>query len=158
MIVVSDTSPLCYLILIGQQTLLQQLYGRVFIPPAVFDELSHPHSPESVQGWAAALPAWVEVLAPQHIADELAALDSGEAAAIALARDLQATVLLIDERTAVRFARSQGFLVTGILGVLVDAANSGLVSLADAFAALEQTNFHRSPTLFADLLKKHGSE
>lgn len=155
MIVVSDTSPLCYLVLIGRHALLKQLYGRVVIPHAVLDELTHPRAPEVVRNWAAALPDWIEVRSPQRIDAELAPFDPGEASAIALARELQASILLIDERAAVRFARHEGFFVTGILSVLVDAANDGLISLADALAALEETNFHRSSTLFAETLRRH---
>ncbi|MGL4512419.1 MAG: hypothetical protein ACRCT8_04955 [Lacipirellulaceae bacterium] len=137
MIVVSDTSPLCYLVLIRRQSLLEKLYASVVVPPAVLDELSHEHTPELARNWAASLPAWVEVRSPEHVDEDLvAALDPGEAAAISLARELRASVLLIDERAAARVARSEGLVVTGTLGVLVDAANAGLVSLADALAAL----------------------
>lgn len=158
MIVVSDTSPLCYLILIGRQSLLEQLYGRVLIPPAVLDELSHDRTPDLIRKWAASLPAWVEVRSPQRLDEDLALLDAGEAAAIALARELHAAVLLIDERAAVRIARNTGLFATGTLGVLVDAANAGLVSLADALAALEETNFRRSATLFSQVLEKHEAQ
>jgi predicted nucleic acid-binding protein len=158
MIIVSDTSPLCYLVLIGRVALLEQLYGRVVVPPAVVEELGHPRTPELVQTWAASPPAWLEVRSPQRIDDDLALLDPGEAAVIALARELHADALLIDERAAVRFARSEGLFVTGTLGVLIDAATAGLVSLADALAALEETSFRRSPTLFADTLRRHRGE
>ena len=61
MIVVSDTSPLNYLVLIGCIELLPQLFDQVFIPQAVLDELNHERTPEAVRQWVAALPEWAVV-------------------------------------------------------------------------------------------------
>jgi predicted nucleic acid-binding protein len=55
--VVSNTSPLNYLILINQIDLLRQLYGRVLIPPSGLDELRAPETPEAVRTWTLDLPA-----------------------------------------------------------------------------------------------------
>lgn len=55
MIVVADTSPLNYLILIGEANLLYELYGRVLIPEAVFSELAHPIAPPAVVDWIRAI-------------------------------------------------------------------------------------------------------
>jgi predicted nucleic acid-binding protein len=86
MIAVSDTSPLCYLILIDGIELLPQLYGRVMIPEAVFKELTALGTPVKVQSWIAHRPNWLEI---QSVADEpdadLSRLDAGERAAIILA-------------------------------------------------------------------------
>lgn len=49
MIVVADTSPINYLIQIEQVSVLSRLYGRVLIPPAVFQELTHPSAPSEVR-------------------------------------------------------------------------------------------------------------
>jgi hypothetical protein len=56
-LVVADTSPINYLILIGRINLLRQLDKRVLVPPAVVVELKHPLAPKPVQGWAANAPA-----------------------------------------------------------------------------------------------------
>jgi predicted nucleic acid-binding protein len=61
MIVVSDTSPVCYLVLIDGIDLLQNLYGRVIIPQAVYKELTAVRSPVKVQAWIAQHPKWIEV-------------------------------------------------------------------------------------------------
>ncbi|MBE9124956.1 MULTISPECIES: hypothetical protein [unclassified Coleofasciculus] len=61
MIVVSDTSPICYLLLIGEIELLPQLYGQVLIPRIVQQELSNARSPVSVQNWSNCLPEWLVV-------------------------------------------------------------------------------------------------
>jgi predicted nucleic acid-binding protein len=55
MIAVSDTSPLCYLILIDEVDILPKLYSRVAAPPAVIAELLHKDAPQVVRDWAANL-------------------------------------------------------------------------------------------------------
>ena len=63
MIVVADTTPLNYLVLIGQIELLSVLYQRVLIPQEVHRELQQSRTPATVSQWAASLPAWCEVRA-----------------------------------------------------------------------------------------------
>ena len=60
MIVVSDTSPLNYLILTESVHVLPAILGRVYAPSAVVVELSHPRSPEAVRTWAGSPPQWLE--------------------------------------------------------------------------------------------------
>lgn len=61
MIVVADTSPLNYLVLIGEQELLPTLFGRIVIPEAVFQELRATVTPQTVQKWLAQAPDWLEI-------------------------------------------------------------------------------------------------
>lgn len=61
MIVISDTSPLNYLILIECVHVLPALYGSVVIPEGVFEELQRPNTPEAVREWMSAHPNWLEV-------------------------------------------------------------------------------------------------
>ena len=107
MIVVSDASPLHYLILIGQAELLGAIYGAVFAPPVVVEELSQLQTPKSVQNWIAAAPPWLIVQAPRQtfVPPEL---DLGEAHAIALAKELNADTLLIDDREGASYALRAG--------------------------------------------------
>ncbi len=49
MIVVSDTSPLSYLVLIEEVEVLPAIFGRVVIPPAVVEELQAPGAPDAVK-------------------------------------------------------------------------------------------------------------
>jgi len=58
-VVVSDTTPLHYLILVGRESILQKLYGKVIIPPAVLAELSHASAPVQISNWATHPPSWV---------------------------------------------------------------------------------------------------
>ena len=121
MIIVSDTSPINYLVLIDEIELLHTLYDQILLPPAVHVELQHPNTPSSVVDWAQHLPYWVKVKAPQQLVFA-AHLNPGESQAIALAIEENAILLLIDEQRGRAFARQQGLTVTGTLGVLEDGA------------------------------------
>ena len=101
MIVVSDTSPLNYLILTETVHVLTAIFGRVYAPSAVVKELSHPRSPEAVRTWASGPPEWLTVQDPMHI-DPSLKLGVGETAAISLAVELKADRVLIDERKGYR--------------------------------------------------------
>jgi predicted nucleic acid-binding protein len=61
MIVVADSSPLNYLVLIGEADVLYRLYGHVLIPQAVLSELQHPGAPAAVVEWIKGCPAWLEI-------------------------------------------------------------------------------------------------
>ena len=117
MVVVADTSPINYLVLIGQIDLLIRLYTRILIPPAVLAELKHPLAPKPVRDWACDTPKWLEVLSPKDSLT-LAQLDLGETEAIALATEMHAEVLLIDEQAGRQEAVRRGLRVAGTLSVL----------------------------------------
>ena len=107
MVVVADTSPINYLVLIGQIDLLTRLYTRILIPPAVLAELKHPLAPKLVRDWACDTPKWLEVLSPKDSLT-LAQLDLGETEAIALATEMHAELVLIDEQAGTAGSSSQG--------------------------------------------------
>ena len=127
----------------------------------VVRELRQKQTPSIVREWAEQFPPWIEVreIAGDPSGHELAGLDRGEWEAIQLAKEIRANLLLMDERFGVRLARQQGFTVTGTLGVLVEAARRGFISIDEALARLANTNFRRTPELFAqtqDLVRKSG--
>jgi predicted nucleic acid-binding protein len=139
-LVIADTSPINYLLVIGHIDILPALFGRVILPAAVWDELKHPKAPPVVRSWVASLPLWVDVRPSLHFHDEsLEALDAGEGAAIAPAIELHADLLLMDDEEGVSAARGKGLVVTGTLGVLSRAAQRHLLNLADAFDLLKRT-------------------
>ena len=96
-VVVSDTSPLHYLILCGAETVLPRLFNQVVIPPTVFRELKQPNTPQLVRDWARSLPAWAAVQAPKVVSLSLD-VDAGELEAICLAREINAAAVLMDDR------------------------------------------------------------
>ena len=161
-VVVSDTSPLRYLVLIEEAVLLQKLYGRILIPQAVWTELQQPQTPEPVRDWIRDAPPWAEMVpenAPPIPQQVSRALDPGEQAAIALALNLRADLLLMDERAGVMEARRLGLTVTGTLGILARAAERSFVNLPSALDKLQQTNFRVAPEVLDQILREfHRSE
>jgi len=133
MIVVCDMGPLHYLVLIGAEHVLPQLFTRVFTPPAVIAEMSHSDTPEPVRRWAASPPQWLEVKKPAHIEDipslgRKGMRGAGEKAAIALALEEGADAILMDDKTGQREAKKRSLRPTWMLSVLDEAAQRGLVS------------------------------
>jgi predicted nucleic acid-binding protein len=96
-VVVSDTTPLHYLILIGQDSVLAKLYSRVIVPPAVLQELSHLAAPPAILAWAKSPPAWLTVQAPTEIPGRFDNLDFGERQALSLAKEIHAALVLLDD-------------------------------------------------------------
>jgi len=144
MIVVADSSPLHYLILIGEADLLRQLYSEVTIPDAVAEELSRRASPPEVSAWMSQLPTWVHVVTVTHeeMASVRKALGPGERAAITLAEKLNADLLLMDDTAGRAEAVRRNLRVTGILGLLRTAAEMGLVDVPDLLQRLQATTFY----------------
>jgi predicted nucleic acid-binding protein len=81
-------------------------------------------------------------------------LDDGERAALALAAELRADLILMDDRAGVAVARAKGFAVTGTMGLLDLAARRRLLRLSEAFSRLRATNFRYPPELMDALLLK----
>ena len=156
MIVVSDTTPLNYLILLEAIEVLPQLYGFVIIPPAVRQEMLHPKAPEAVRFWASQLPEWVILRQPRGLLP--LSLDAGEHEAISLAVEIGADLILLDERRGREAAQAQALQVVGTLGILVNAARAGLLDLSDALTRLRQTTFHISEELIIILLDRLAAE
>jgi predicted nucleic acid-binding protein len=106
MIVISDTSPLNYLILIDCVDVLPELYGRVLIPQGVFEELQQKSTPQTIKDWIAARPDWLEIRQTRVQPDAaLELLGVGERQAICLAQELKAAAIIIDEERGRKEAR-----------------------------------------------------
>lgn len=162
--VVSNTSPLLNLAIIGWLSLLHEQFGEIWIPPAVLEELRIGEDLPGSQAVREAIKAgWlrVEEVKDQPFVQVLQReLDRGEAEAIALAIQLKAERTLLDEREARRVAKSLGLQVTGVLGILLRAWRKGkLPSLQEAMEELrEKAGFRIGADLFAELLKESGEE
>jgi predicted nucleic acid-binding protein len=143
MLVVADTSPINYLVLLEHTALLPRLYTRVILPPAVIRELLDPEAPEVVRHWAAALPPWCEVRRPASLSESeaLGHLGAGEQEAIILAQELRADILLIDEEDGRRAALARALTITGTIGLLERGAERGLIDLPSTLSRLLTTSF-----------------
>lgn len=157
--IVSNTTPISNLIRIRQLPLLAALFGEVWIPESVAGELDR---------GAKVLGAWQET--PGAEALRLAApldgpflrqleqaLDPGEAAAIALAVETKADLLLMDELDGRRLATYHGLPLSGTLGVLLKARQRRLVErLSPLLDALEACNFRIHRDLRRQVLSAAG--
>ena len=154
MIVVSDTTPINYLILIGHIDLLHRLYGQVIIPTMVANELRHPGAPASVRGWIANPPVWLEIRDVDVAEEPNTLLDAGELAALTLAELLHADVLLMDDRNGYQEAIRRNLKAVGTLGVLAEAAELYFIDLPHVLDQLQKTNFFISPQVLQSLIDR----
>jgi predicted nucleic acid-binding protein len=146
MLIVADTSPVNYLVLVEAAHVLPLLYGRIVIPSVVLTELRDLRGPAVVRTWATNLPPWVEVVDPARPYD-IPELDAGEVAAIALAQELKADRLLIDDSDGRAYAEQHGIPIAGTLAVLLDAALASMIDLEVTLSRLKETTFRASPRL-----------
>ena len=121
MIVVSNASPLISLGAVGRLELLHQLFGEISVPRAVFDETRSVNL--RAEDWIVSRNVEKDFVSLALEGE----LDRGESEAIALAVELQADLLLMDERRGRRVASRFSLRVLGTLGVLIEAKRSGLL-------------------------------
>jgi predicted nucleic acid-binding protein len=152
-IVVSNTTPLNYLILLKKDHILPALFGAIFVPPAVIAELTREDTPGPVRAWLQAPPSWFHVRTP-HVIDSTLDLDKGETEAIALAQELHADRILLDDSKARRVALARGLRVAGTLAILVEAHERALLDLRRAIDELRQTSFYMNEELLQTVLAR----
>jgi predicted nucleic acid-binding protein len=155
-VVVSDTTPLHYLILLGQETILEKLYGKVFIPPAVLTEMSHGSAPVQISRWAADPPAWLSVVTPRSIPAQYVGLDFGERQALALAKELHADLILLDDKVARRVAQREMMRVMGTLGIIADAAKVKLLDFAESVDKLQHTGMYLDQDVVDEVKREYN--
>jgi hypothetical protein len=145
-IVVADASPLIALQRIGQLELLERLFGEVLVPPLVAEEFGP-------------LPGWItrRTLGPAIPAELPRSLDPGEREAIALALELKAERVILDDLPARKAAGRLGLPVIGVLGILLACKLKGLISaVKPSLQALRNADFHFTPALGEWLLLEAG--
>lgn len=163
MTVVSNTSPISNLAAIGQLSLLQQVYGRITIPQAVADEIA---KVATIYTQAASVPQqdWIKI---QSVNDVMTVarlrgekLDAGESEAIALALEIGAELLLIDEQLGRKLAVREGLNITGLVGVLLEAKHQGFISKIKPVvdALMIQARFRISSQLYTEILRLAGED
>ncbi len=158
MIVVADTSPINYLVLIGSIDVLEPLYGRVLVPDAVVAELNGTKAPALVRAWIAQPPFWCEIRPDPPADPRLRFLGAGERAAITLALSLGADRLLIDDLAGRNEAERRHLRITGTLGTLADAHMAGLLDFQRALERLKSTDFRLHPDLERLIRRRMGPE
>ena len=160
MSVVSNASPLINLARVGKLDLLHRLYSELTIPEAVWHEVVIEGAGQpGAEGVKAA--TWIKtqgVTNRQLIRALQQELDAGEAEAIALALEMEAELLLMDEHLGRETARHLGLRYTGLIGVLIEARRKGLINAVkphlDMLRAM--AGFHVSDALYLRVLQDEG--
>ena len=126
------------------------------LPASVHAELQHRAAPEAVRAWAAAPPAWVEIRAtmPPVEANDISPADRD---VIALAKEVRAAILLMDDKQARRCAASFGLAAIGTVGLLEVAAMRELVSLPNALERLRGTSCFLTEDLIEHALERDAA-
>ena len=158
-IVVSDTSPIRALAHLARLELLDLLFGEVLIPPAVVAELEKAGSrfpPLRVAQFG-----FLRIQTPQNratVEELLATLGPGEAEALALAEEVGADAVLIDESAGRKVAQQRGLRPLGVLGILIRARQRNLIgSLAPLLDRLQiELGFYLSASLKNAVLREVG--
>lgn len=161
-VVVSDASVLICLGALGQLELLREFYETITVPDAIWHEVTGcPNRPGAAEALSARQQGWLLLQNPVNEALVLtlrAKLDVGEAAAIALAAELHASLLLVDESDARAAARQLAIPVTGTIGVLARAKREGKIPairpLLDRL--IHQYQFRLAHSLYVSLLTQLG--
>ena len=155
MLVIADTSPLHYLVLIEHAAILPTLFGHVLVPRAVAEELQRPRTPAAVRAWMESPPAWLAIRSPREpIVSTALRLGAGEREALSLAQELHADLVLLDDLEARVEAERCGLAVMGTLRVLEFAAERSLLDFPAAIAQLAATSFHLPSQLVQDMLSR----
>lgn len=153
-LVVSDTSAISALLQIGQAGILEDLYEKILIPPAVECELLRAYRN---------IPAFVRVHAVTEtpvLQDRRSILDEGEACAITLAEQVAADLLLIDEKKGRAVAEQAGLRYIGLVGVLIEAKRREVVPVLRPILErlVEDAGFRLAQPLYTAVLRTVGED
>lgn len=142
MIVVSDTTPIISLMKAGQLELLRQLFGVVYIPEAVYRELTDNEAfseeVRMVQECEFLYVQKVDNGKSVTILQNFTGLDAGESEAIILADEMNSDVLLMDEHKGWQVAKKLGITITGTIGILTQAFDEGMLTKEDVERCIER--------------------
>lgn len=160
MTVVCNTSPITNLAAIAQLNLLYQMFGEIVIPQAVYDELTALPYPVAGTIEVQTL-SWIRV---QCVGDQARVeefrrtVDAGEAEALALALEVSAERILIDDAAGRAIARDLGLKITGVLGVLLMAKQRCLIATVQPFmdSLITEAGFWVSDELYQRVLHEAG--
>jgi uncharacterized protein len=160
MIVVSNTTPLIGLAVVGQFDLLAHLFGKITIPTAVYEEAVVFGREQGGARQEVSATNWIEVV---PIRDQLAVdvlldeLDRGEAETIVLSRELNATWVLMDEKKGRHKLDEMGIPKVGTVGLLLKAKQIGYLDrLQPYLEQLRREGFSVSQTVINNVLQQAG--
>ena len=166
MIVVSDSTPLITLMKAGRLDILKSLFGGILLPEAVFTELTsnNTFSDEADLIRKSDFIKIVKVANLDRVAflQRVTGLDRGESEAIVYADESKADLLLMDEAAGRKVAQNMKLPMTGSVGILVRAYQTGMISageIDDAFDRIRKSNRYISEKLIQSALAAiHGEK
>ncbi len=151
--IVSNTTPILSLLKIDKLALLKDLYGKIIIPLAVFQEIekgkNKPYYKDISQF------DWIEIkkIQDSNSRDYLFDLDDGEAEVLILAKEINADLVLLDEIIGRRYAKQLKINLTGTIGILLRAKQVGLISsVKDLLTELVEKGTWLNPKLISKVL------
>lgn len=157
--IVVNTTPLIALSHVGQLDILKRLYGEIFIPEAVYKELSVKTGSVCKKSVDASLD-WIQIEKIQNeMAKELykTQLHEGEVEVMILAKEIGADVIIVDDANAKKHAKYLGLPVTGTLGVLIKAKKKGYIDeLKPILQLMVKNGIYLSANLIEMCLKEVG--
>ncbi len=151
--IIGDSSALVALAVMDRLSLLEEIFDEIFVPQAVYDEVSIDNKPQSLKLKLFLADKIIQV----KLDISKMGLGQGELEAITLYQNTKADFLLIDDRRAKNFAKLNGIEVIGSLGVILLAKEKGLIeSVRDDFKKLLDSNLFISQSLIDKILKEVG--
>ncbi len=142
MIVISDTTPIISLLKLNRLDLLKELFGTVFVPQSVLEELTI-NEKYSVEAEMIFKSEFIETKSvfdatAVNVLMKVNMLDRGESEAIVLFCELNAEILLMDERRGREIAQKLGINLSGTLGILMKAFDKGLLNKSEILNCLNE--------------------
>lgn len=159
MIIVSDTTPIISLIKADKLNLLKEIFGEVYIPSAVYHELTcYPATVEKeiidITNNQFLRVLEVENQLAVYLLREQMNLGAVESEAIVLAKTIQADLMLVDEKKARRISKEMGISITGTIGLLLCARNTGYINnIKPILDKMIEQKFRISERLYNEILE-----
>ncbi|MCH8318192.1 MAG: DUF3368 domain-containing protein [Bacteroidetes bacterium] len=125
--VILDTTPILTLLKISKFSLLKDIYEKIIIPEGVYQEIEIGKNKEYYINLAELEWVKIEKIKNNQAIKYLAGLDKGEAEVIILAEEINADIVVIDEKIGREYAKRNNLNLTGTLGILIKAKNKRLI-------------------------------
>lgn len=157
--IISNTTPILSLLKIDKLDLLKELYGKVIVPLAVYQEIEKGKEKPYYKDLTSL--DWIEIrnIKNSNSREYLIDLDDGEAEVLILAKETNADLVILDEIMGRRYAKQLEINLTGTIGILLKAKEKGLIgSIKNLMTELENKGTWLNPKLISKVLKIANEE
>ncbi len=157
--IISNTTPILSLLKIDKLDLLKELYGIVIVPFAVYQEIEEGKEKPYYQDLTSL--DWIEIrnIKNPNSREYLIDLDDGEAEVLVLAKEINADLVILDEIMGRRYAKRFEINLTGTIGILLKAKESGLItSIKNLMSELVEKGTWLNPRLISKAIKMANEE